>query len=216
MQSTQHNINAFIQEKHAILPIIDNENSEDILPIIDALNAGNIHAVEITLRNQAGFESIALARKHFPSLRICAGTVTSIEDIKTLSTLAVDFIISPGCTRELLSASQDAKLDLLPGVATPSDILMAKAFGLSHFKFFPAALMGGTAMLKALSGPFNDVQFCATGGINQHNFIDYLQLDNVFSIGGSWLVTQDDIRNQHWNAITEKAKAATDRLTEIM
>lgn len=208
----QHNIARFIQQKHYILPVIDLDNAEDIIPITHALAAGGIHAIEITLRNQAAFSAIELARKEFPELCICAGTVTSEMQVQQLQQAQIDFIISPGISNTLLNASKKYRIDILPGISTASDILLGVEKGLKYFKFFPAKLSGGIDMLQALQGPFKDLSFFPTGGINKNNFISYLHLNNVFSIGGTWITTKEDIIQKNWQQITEKALIATDAI----
>jgi 2-dehydro-3-deoxyphosphogluconate aldolase / (4S)-4-hydroxy-2-oxoglutarate aldolase len=208
----QKTITRFIQHPHKILPIIEIDDADAIVPTIEALIAGGIYAVEITLRNKAGYAAMTIARKKFPELYICAGTVTSVEQIEKLKDTGIDFIISPGTNISLLQACQKNKLDTLTGVCTPSDILLGMEFGLSYFKFFPAHLMGGTTMLRAWEGPFSQIQFCATGGINENNFMGYISLNNVFCIGSSWIASKTDIAQKNWQGITQKAIYATQQI----
>jgi 2-dehydro-3-deoxyphosphogluconate aldolase/(4S)-4-hydroxy-2-oxoglutarate aldolase len=221
----QDNITHFIQQAHKILPIIDisvaidlngSNEGNTIMPVIEALLSGGVSAIEITLRNNtnsnadntAAYLAIERVRKRFPELCICVGTVTSEKQIHQLKNIDIDFIVSPCISSTLLAASQRHKIDILPGVSTPSDILLGLEFDLQYFKFFPAELSGGTKMLQALNGPFKHLSFCATGGINENNLADYLALSNVFCVGGSWLVTTADIENKDWAAITKKTQRA--------
>ncbi|MFT5117055.1 MAG: 2-dehydro-3-deoxyphosphogluconate aldolase/(4S)-4-hydroxy-2-oxoglutarate aldolase [Kiritimatiellia bacterium] len=225
----QDNIAHFLQQAHKILPIIDiatainlngSDESNTIVPIIEALVSGGVRAIEITLRNHtkpnatnstnnaAAYLAIETVRKRFPELFICVGTVTSEEQIHQLKNIDIDFIVSPCISSALLAASQRHKVDILPGISTPSDILLGLEFGLQYFKFFPAELSGGTKMLQALNGPFNHLNFCATGGINESNLANYLALHNVFCVGGSWLASKADIENKDWAAITTKTQRA--------
>lgn len=204
MQST---ITEFIQQAHTILPIIDIDTPELIIPTIEALTDGGINAVEITLRNKAGLAAINIAQKKFPHTMITAGTITTPEQVEALKNLSTRFIISPGISPQLLAACKAHQLDILPGVATPSEILVGLEYGLQYFKFFPAEICGGVNMLRSLQGPFGDLQFCATGGINAQNAAHYLALDNVFCIGGSWIATKDDIENQRWETIYHNANS---------
>jgi 2-dehydro-3-deoxyphosphogluconate aldolase/(4S)-4-hydroxy-2-oxoglutarate aldolase len=210
----QDNIGQLIKQAQTILPIIDIDTPKLIIPTIEALSEGGIQAVEITLRSEAGLSAIALARKQFPQLYIAAGTVTSKKQIQQLQHHQVDCIVSPGISRTLLNACQTHKMAILPGVVTPSDILLGLEYDLSYFKFFPAETSGGVKMLQALKGPFPDLQFCATGGININNALRYLHLSNVFCIGGSWIASKDNIENQCWDAIKNNAASVTQILRE--
>ena len=120
-----------------------------------------------------------------------------------------DFVISPGITTELLSAAKDSGLPFIPGVSSPSDVMQALSYGFAAQKFFPAQQSGGTAMLSALSGPFSQVRFCPTGGININNASEYLALPNVFCIGGSWILPKEAIANGDWETVTRLAKEAS-------
>ena len=121
--------------------------------------------------------------------------ICGLRDVATMSA-AVDagaeFIVTPGISRQLLEASMQLGVDLLPGIATPSELMLGREYGLTRFKLFPASIVGGIDMLKALAGPFPDVQFCPTGGLNATNFKDYLSLSNVFCVGGSWMIVKQD------------------------
>jgi len=118
------------------------------------------------------------------------------------------FAVSPGCTSELATKAAGFELPYLPGVANPSDVMRALEHDLSVLKLFPAEAAGGTAMLKALSGPFPQVRFCPTGGIGPDNMLDYLRLDNVMTIGGSCVAPKQDIAAKNWQNITSLAAAA--------
>lgn len=211
----QRNIAQLIQQNHKILPIINIEgelldDEQLIIPTIAALQEAGVAAIEITLRNRQSFSALKNVRKNFPSLWIAAGTVTRAQDIAPLTELNLNAIITPGINRTLINTCQQHSMDILPGVATPSDILLGLEFNLQFFKFFPAEALGGVAMLNALKGPFADIQFCATGGINEHNIKHYLALDNVFSVGSSSIVSDQDIQKSNWTAITQKVKALTE------
>ncbi len=210
----QQKIAEFAQSTHRVLPIIDIDNAELIVPTIDALSRGGVGAVEITLRTSAGFDAITLAQQAFPDMILVAGTVTSAQQVEQLKDTGIHFAISPGISEALLKASQTYQLELLPGITTASEILLGLEFGLSYFKFFPAQASGGTAMLRSLQGPFPQLQFCATGGITPDNALDYLALDNTFCIGGSWIANKQAIENHQWESIYQQALAITQALSE--
>ena len=204
MQTT---IGHFAQHK-TLLPLLEIYRADDIIPIINALLAANIHALEITLRTPAAFEAIGLARQKFPTYGIIAGTVTTAKQLQQVQAYNVDFAVCPGITPSLLDASRKHHIELLPGIATASEVLLGVEHSLQYFKFFPAEAMGGVNTLQAFAGPFQQVHFLATGGINQCNMESYLALDNCFAVGGSWIINQHDINNKNWHAITTKAQQA--------
>lgn len=171
-----------------VLPVIQVERADDILPIAEALAAGGINALEITLRTDAGLDAIRLAKQHFPDALVCAGTVTSVDKLHAAMDAGAEFAVTPGITEALLTAAVDNDLPLLPGIATPSELMLGFAAGLRHFKLFPAQVVGGVAMLKSLHGPFPDARFCPTGGLSADNFAEFLALPNVFCVGGSWML----------------------------
>lgn len=175
-----------------VLPVIQVDQADDIIPIAEALAEGGIRALEITLRTDAGLEAIKLARKKLPDAIICAGTVTNVDQLERATDAGAEFIVTPGISESLVDAASKLGVDLLPGVATPSELIIGLDAGLRYFKLFPAAVVGGIAMLKALSGPFPDIKICPTGGLNAENFLDYLQLENVFCVGGSWMIVKSN------------------------
>lgn len=196
-----------------VLPVIKVDRAEDILPIGKALRAGGLNAMEITLRTPAGLDAIVLARKHFPDAVICAGTVTNTEQLRAAHAAGAEFAVTPGITEKLLSAADADNIVLLPGVASASELMLGLEAGLRCFKLFPAQVVGGIGMLKALHGPFPDARFCPTGGLNGDNYRDFLALPNVFCVGGSWMLQSTEGRfaaeaSQH--AAAQIAAALTD------
>ena len=137
-----------------------------------------------------------------------AGTVRTRADVQAATMAGARFAVSPGYTTTVGQACRDARLPLLPGVATGGEIMMAMEDGLTELKFFPAAQAGGIAMLRAWGGPFWDVRFCPTGGISLSNAADFLALPNVACVGGSWLVPQEALEQGDWARITELAREA--------
>ncbi len=187
--------------------------AEEILPIIDALQQGGIEAIEITLRNSLAIDAIAIAKATFPNIKICAGSLTTIDQIEQLEGKGIDFIILPGINEQQLFYCQEKNIDILPGVMSPSYILLGMQHGLRYCKFFPAAVSGGAAMLKSISAPFPEFYFCATGGINYNNVSDFLAMKNVFCIPSSAIATEKNISQKNWQAISEQAQAFTSLTT---
>jgi len=195
--------------KATLLPVINVERETDILPLADALSAGGITTLEITLRTALGLPAIALLRRERPELCIGAGTVTDAAQYRAVIKAGAQFVVTPGITDELLELGLHSEVPLLPGIASASEILAGYRLGYRRFKVFPAAVLGGTALLRAFAGPFKDVRFCPTGGIDQQSFADYLALDNVMAVGGSWVAPKAAIDAGDWAEITRLSRAAS-------
>jgi len=195
--------------KATLLPVINIERETDILPLADALAAGGITTLEVTLRTALGLPAIALLRRERPDLCIGAGTVTGAKQYHQVVEAGAQFVVTPGITHELLELGLQSAVPLLPGIASASEILAGYRLGYRRFKVFPAAVLGGTALLKAFAGPFRDVRFCPTGGIDQHSFNDYLALDNVMAVGGSWVAPKASVAASDWAEITRLSRAAS-------
>ena len=170
-----------------VIPVLVIEDEADARPVAEALVAGGIRVLEVTLRTRAALAAIQ-SMKQVPGAVVGAGTVLNAEDAKRSVDAGAEFIVSPGLTKPLGRAAIEMKVPLLPGVATGGDIMRGLDLGLSHFKFFPAAASGGVPALKALSGPFGQAHFCPTGGITADTAPDWLALPQVLCVGGSWLI----------------------------
>jgi 2-dehydro-3-deoxyphosphogluconate aldolase / (4S)-4-hydroxy-2-oxoglutarate aldolase len=193
----------------ALLPIIQADTPAEAVAIAKALADGGVGTVEVVLRTKPALAAITAIRNELPHLLVGAGTVLSAADAYACKDAGAQFLVSPASTPMLLEAMIATDLPFVPGVATPSEIAMAYEFGLREVKFFPAHLSGGIEMLKALSGVFQQVKFCPTGGIGQHNLADFLALPNVFIAGGSWLTPTSLVKSQQWAQIAELAAQAT-------
>lgn len=189
-----------------VIPVLVIDDAAYARPIAEALVAGGISALEVTLRTPAALEVIAEMAKVEGAV-VGAGTVLNERDLDASMRAGAKFIVSPGLTTPLAKAALERDVPLLPGVSTAGDIMRGLDLGLTHFKFFPAETSGGIAALKALAAPFYQCRFCPTGGISLTNAADWLALDAVLCVGGSWLAPRaaPDI-----DAITAGArKAAT-------
>lgn len=191
-----------------VVPVIVIKDLADAVPMAQALLAGGIKVLEVTLRTPVALEAIRLLADEVPEAIVGAGTVTTAEQLQKVIAAGAKFAISPGSTRELLQAGKDAAIPLIPGIASISELMEGTGLGYSHFKFFPAEAAGGVKTLKSIYGPFADVKFCPTGGINEKNFKDYLALPNVKCVGGSWIVPDDAVAAKDWARITGLCKDA--------
>ena len=197
-----------VMQSAAVLPVITLHDVQLAVPLAHALLAGGICMLEVTLRTPQALACIEAIAKAVPEVTVGAGTVCLPSDASRAASAGARFAVSPGFTVAVAQACQDAQLAWLPGVATSSDIMHAMASGYQQLKFFPAQQAGGVAMLQAWSGPFAQVQFCPTGGIHPGNAKEFLALDNVVCVGGSWVVPPQAIRQQDWAQITALAAAS--------
>ncbi|GMB92662.1 2-keto-3-deoxy-6-phosphogluconate aldolase [Helicobacter bizzozeronii] len=189
-----------------IVPVMVIEHAKDAVPLARALVAGGIKILEITLRTKQALESIRLIAKEVPEALVGAGTILNAQQLEEAQKAGARFAISPGLTPLLAKEAKQFDLPLIPGVAGASELMLALEHGFTHLKFFPAQAAGGVGMLKSLSGPFEGVYFCPTGGISLENMHSYLALKNVLCVGGSWLAPKDLVANGKWENITQIAQ----------
>ena len=189
-----------------VIPVIVIDRVEDALPLAEALLAGGVKVLEVTLRTAAGLPAIEAIARNLPEAVVGVGTVLNADDARRASEAGARFAVSPGYTSEVGGACKDLNLPLLPGVATSSEIMAALADGFSFLKLFPAEAAGGIPLLKAWASPFGQVSFCPTGGISQVTAPNYLALPNVRCVGGSWLTPADAMRQGDWARITQLAR----------
>tara|TARA_B110000211_G_scaffold26593_2_gene27093 strand:- start:61 stop:708 length:648 start_codon:yes stop_codon:yes gene_type:complete len=195
-----------------IVPVLVIKDVKDALPIAEALLAADIKVLEVTLRTPAALEVISTIAKHLPEAVIGAGTVTNRELLQQSYDAGAKFAISPGLTKDLLQSGKEGNLALIPGISSISELMDGIDSGYDHLKFFPAEASGGVKALQSIGGPFPDIKFCPTGGININNIRDYLALSNVACCGGSWLVSDEIIQQANWQEITRLAKQALEHV----
>lgn len=176
-----------------ILPVIKLEKAEDALPLGKALVEGGLLAAEVTFRTSAAPEAIALLRERFPALLTGAGTVTTVQQVDAAMASGASFAVTPGFNPRIVDYCLSRGLPIVPGVNSPSQVELGLERGLDVLKFFPAEVSGGVKMLKALHGPYAEVSFIPTGGVDTANIASYLELPYVLAIGGSWMVKEEKI-----------------------
>lgn len=184
-----------------IVPVVTIKKVEDAVPIAEALLAGGIGVIEITLRTEAGLKSISEVAKNVSGMTVGAGTISNPEQFKQAAEAGAKFIVSPGLTPKLAQFVPTQKTAFLPGVATISEIMNARDYGFRYLKFFPASIAGGAPAIKQFTSLFSDIQFCPTGGINLENMNDYFSISKVACIGGSWITPEPLIEAKNWAEI---------------
>jgi 2-dehydro-3-deoxyphosphogluconate aldolase/(4S)-4-hydroxy-2-oxoglutarate aldolase len=170
-----------------VIPVLVIEDATHARPIAEALVAGGLRALEVTLRTPAALEAIAEINRVEGAV-VGAGTVLNAAQLRRSVEAGARFVVSPGLTEPLAAAAREVGVPFLPGVATAGDIMRGLDLGLKHFKFFPAEAAGGRATLKSLAAPFFEARFCPTGGVSEANAADWLATPGVLCVGGSWLV----------------------------
>lgn len=190
------------------IPVVVIDNAGQAPALAEALLAGGVRAIEVTLRTPAGLDAIAAIAKSAPNIMLGAGTVLSPEDAQAAANAGAQFLVSPGATDSLLAAAEATGLPLLPGAITASEVMRLRERGYRRLKFFPADAAGGITALKGLAGPLPDISFCPTGGVGASNAAAYLALPTCFAVGGSWLAPTDAIRKGDWSLIEQLARDA--------
>lgn len=188
-----------------VIPVLVIDDASDARPIAQALVAGGLRVLEVTLRTPAALDVIREMSKVETAI-VGAGTVLSQDDLQDSLAAGADFVVSPGLTENLARAAISASVPYLPGISSAGDIMRGLDLGLRHFKFFPAEASGGTKALQALSAPFGDVRFCPTGGISEATAREWLSIPSVHCVGGSWIVPR---HCTDYDAIAEAARRAS-------
>ena len=189
-----------------VIPVVVLDEPAYAIPLAQALIAGGIPVIEVTLRTPRALDIIRIIADNVPDAVVGAGTVTTPSLVRAAVAAGAQFLVSPGTTDQLLDAMDDAEVPSLPGVASASDVMRVLERGYREMKFFPAEASGGRAFLSALASPFPDARFCPTGGITPATAPLYRQLANVGCVGGSWLTPKDAIAAQDWGRIAELAR----------
>lgn len=200
---------AELLQQAPVLPVIVVDDPDTAVPLAEALVAGGLPVLEVTLRTPAALEAIT-AMSRVEGAIVGAGTVTRPEQFEQVRLAGAEFVVTPGCTSALLASAAEAGIPVVPGVMTPSEAMTALAAGFDHLKLFPAGPAGGIPLLKAIAGPLPEIRFCPTGGVGPDNMRDYLHLPNVVCVGGSWVVPADKVRSGDWTGITELARQAVE------
>ncbi|MBB3189564.1 bifunctional 4-hydroxy-2-oxoglutarate aldolase/2-dehydro-3-deoxy-phosphogluconate aldolase [Halomonas cerina] len=197
--------------KAEVIPVLAIQRVEDAVPLAKALVEGGIMVLEITLRTDCALEAIRRIKEALPHVSIGVGTVLTPAQYRLAEQVGADFVVTPGTTEALYRYGVESPVPMLPGVATVSELMVGWQYGYRRFKFFPAEASGGVKALKAFAGPIAEARFCPTGGINLDNADDYLALNNVMCVGGSWLTPKSLVDAGDWNAIRRLAREVADR-----
>jgi len=193
-----------------IVPVLAINDQSSALPVAQALVKNKLNVLEVTLRTEQALDVIK-AMSTVDGAVVGAGTVLNPDQLLRVIEAGAQFAVSPGATDALLKTALDEDFPILPGVSTASDVMRMLEHGLDTLKLFPAQVVGGVKLLQSFSGPFPGVVFCPTGGVTLDNMTDYLSLNNVVCVGGTWLVPQGNLDEKSFTAIDTAAQMAFDK-----
>ena len=195
-------------EKYGVVPVAVIEDLKNATNLSKTLLDAGLPILEITFRTRAAEKSIRLISEKFPEILLGAGTVLRIEQVSTAIKSGAQFIVTPGFNPKIVDYCLSKEITIIPGLNSPTFVEWALERGLKVVKFFPAEVSGGISMLKALSGPYPEMSFIPTGGINEKNLVSYLKLKNVIACGGSWLVKKGLISSGNFTEIRNRVEHA--------
>ncbi len=191
-----------------VMPVLAVDSVDQGLRCTEALAEGGLRTIELVLRTPAALDALAAIKERFTDVRVGAGTVLEPAQVDAVEEIGADFIVTPGVSPHLLDALLQSSLPVVPGAATPSELLALAECGVYVCKLFPAATLGGVDYIKAISGPLAKTKLCANGGIDESSAAAYLALPSVLCVGGSWMVPKGWLAEGAWNKVTESARRA--------
>lgn len=185
-------------KRKKIIPVVNFHNLESVLPVLNLLCKHQFCTIEITIRSSISMDALRIATTNFPDAIVGAGTLKHPDQVAEIIGAGAKFAFTPGTSSNILEQCKKFKFPVIPGISTPSDIILIESYGIEYVKLFPAEVLGGAEYINALSGPFPKIKFCPTGGVTQKNSAEYLKLDNCFAIGGGWLTPEEMIATNDW------------------
>lgn len=197
-----------IMTQAPVIPVITIDHLEHAVPLAEALVAGGLTVLEVTLRTECALDAIREIARSVPKALVGAGTVIHPYQMKAVAEVGGKFCVSPGSTEALLECARDSHMQILPGAVTASEVMNLLSWGVNYMKFFPAETSGGLPALKSIGAPLPEARFCPTGGIRLATAPDYLALPNVLCVGGTWVCPKDKMIAGDWAGIENLAKEA--------
>jgi len=188
---------------HKVIPVVVLNNSEDAIPLAKALVEGGLPVAEVTFRTDAALEAIRIIAESYPEIVLGAGSVSNIEQVKCAIDAGAKYIVCAGFSKKVVDYCVNNDIPIVPGICTPTEMMMAQECGLNVVKFFPSEQCGGLKTINAISAPFPKMKFIPTGGISMKNIKEYLSCDKILACGGSWMVNNSLIKTGEFDKIKE-------------
>ena len=201
MQSTQQ-----LPFTSRIIPVIEINDAGKVIALVDALMAGGIDVIEVTLRTDQAIEAITLIAKERPAMHVAAGTVLTAKQLDAVIKAGAKLAFSPGSPPRLLQAARTSAIGFIPGVATATEVMACMDEGFNIMKVFPADVVNALKLIKALGSPLQAARFIPTGGVSEANILDFFALKNIVAVGGSSVAPKDLIDQSNWAEITTRAR----------
>jgi len=201
--------------KIGVIPILEIESVESAKPLAQSLLAGGLPIAEVTLRTDAALESICTMARDVPEVIVGAGTVINREQAKAARDAGAQFLVSPGKVEDVVVWAQENSIPILAGAVTPTEMIRGINLSLNILKFFPAETMGGLKAIKAMSDPFPQLRFIPTGGVILENLAEYLQMEKIHAVGGSWMAKRGMIADGKFDEIRRMAKEASNIVKQV-
>lgn len=198
-----------------IIPVLEIDSAEHARPLAESLLAGGLPIAEVTLRTDAALESLRVIAREVAGVLVGAGTVINREQAEVACEAGAQFLVSPGMVEEVVEWAQENHIPVLAGAVTPSEMIRGLNLGLNILKFFPAETLGGLKAIKAMSDPFPQLRFIPTGGVKLENVADYLQMEKIHAVGGSWMAKRQMIADGKFDEIARMAKEASDVVKRV-
>lgn len=198
-----------------IIPVIEIDSAANAVPLAMALLEGGLPIAEITLRTPAALDSIRQIARHAPEILVGAGTVLNLEQAQAALESGAQYLVSPGMIEEIVAWAQKQHIPMLAGAVTPTEMIRGIHLGLDVLKFFPSEVLGGLKAIQAISDPFPQLKFIATGGISLNNLNEYLQMEKIFAVGGSWMARRNMIAEKKFEEIRQLSEQASAAVTII-
>ena len=208
MQSTQQ-----LPFNSRIIPVIEINDAGKVIALVDALMAGGIDVIEVTLRTDQAIEAIALIAKERPTMHVAAGTVLNEAQLNAVIKAGAKSAFSPGSPLRLLQAAKASGIGFIPGVATATEVMACMDEGFNIMKVFPADVVNALKLIKALGSPLQAARFIPTGGVSEANVLDFFALKNIVAVGGSSVAPKDLIDQSNWAEITTRAQRLVQLIT---
>jgi 2-dehydro-3-deoxyphosphogluconate aldolase / (4S)-4-hydroxy-2-oxoglutarate aldolase len=205
-------MNHFIFDKFhtiGIIPVLEIDHTQDAVPLAEALLAGGLPIAEVTLRTEAAIDSIRAIAHSVPDIILGAGTVLNREQAAAARDAGAQFLVSPGMAEDVVIWAQENQIPILAGAVTPTEMMRGIQLGLNILKFFPAETIGGLKAIIAISDPFPQLRFIPTGGVKQENLAEYLRMEKIHAVGGSWMAKRQMITGRRFDEITRLAKESS-------